>query len=127
MEGKTARGASSPANPALHMPEIRKNIIYFKKPHYRSSGQCMHRRRMFRSTVPAKSPLHFFIFSGGYSSCRNGNRILKEDDASLLSLELAPSPLPLVSYFLSPFLSLSFFLSVWQVESLCNSFVYLVS
>jgi hypothetical protein len=31
MEGKTARGASSPANPALHMPEIRiKNLIYFK-------------------------------------------------------------------------------------------------
>jgi hypothetical protein len=59
MEGKTARGASSPANPALHMPAIRKNIINFKN--HIIGVVAVHRRRMFRSTVPATSPLNFFL------------------------------------------------------------------
>jgi hypothetical protein len=116
MEGKTARGASSPANPALHMPDIRKkNIIYFKN---RITGiVAIHRRRMFRSTVPATSPLYFF-FTVGY----NSSRVLKEDDASLLSLKLAPSPFPwLATSSLLPSL-LVFILSVWQVEDSCKFF-----
>jgi hypothetical protein len=73
MEGKTARGASSPANPALHMPAIRKNLFISKN--HITGIVAIHRRRMFRSTVPAKSPLYFFLFTGGYSSSRLGNRI----------------------------------------------------
>jgi hypothetical protein len=98
MEGKTARGASSPANPALHMPEIRQNIIYFKKPHYWSSFHTQ-KKNVQKYSASIIAIVFFFIFSGGYSICRDGNRIFKEDEASLLSLQLAPSPFPWLATF----------------------------